>query len=220
MPDELHELSALYALDVLDAEQRAQFEEHLAGCERCRSELAGLRDDASGLVFVEGPAPPGVLRRRVVFATRSEPQNVVAPPPRGSRGVAIAAGIAVAACLVAVGLGVWAASLHHSLAQERSATSILDDPLARRLSLSDVPGLLVVAPSGDAVLTVSLPSPPADKIYESWVVGRGARAAGTFSGGLVKLTRAVHRGNEVMVTLEPSGGVDAPTGLPILHVRT
>ena len=36
MPDELHELSALYALDVLDADERARFEAHLAECELCR----------------------------------------------------------------------------------------------------------------------------------------------------------------------------------------
>jgi anti-sigma factor RsiW len=220
MPDELHELSALYALDVLDAEERARFEEHLAGCDRCRSELAELRDAASGLAFVEGPAPPPALRERIVSAVRAEPQNVVPLPRRRSRAAAIAAGFALAASLVAVGLGIWAASLHHSLAQERSATSVLDDPQARRIALSGVPGTLVVAPSGDAVLTVSLPSPPPGKTYEAWVAGRGVRAAGTFSGGLVRLTRPVRRGNQVMVTVERSGGVDAPTGLPILRVRT
>ena len=41
MADNPHELSALYALDVLDDEERARYEEHLAGCERCQSELAG-----------------------------------------------------------------------------------------------------------------------------------------------------------------------------------
>jgi anti-sigma factor RsiW len=220
MPDELHELSALYALDVLDADERARFEEHLAECERCKNELAGLRDAASGLAFVEGPAPPPALRDRVLSSARAEPQNVVPLPRRRSRAVAIAAGVAVAASLVAVGFGIWAASLHHSLAQERSATSVLNDPRARRLTVPGRPGALVVAPSGEAVLTVSLPSPPSGKTYEAWVAGRGVHAAGTFSGGLVKLTRPVGRGEQVMVTLERSGGVDAPTSLPLLRVRT
>src|SRR5262249_39123472 len=62
MPDDVHELSALYALDVLDDEERATFERHLAECERCRAELAGLRDAAGSLAFaVEGPAPPPEL---------------------------------------------------------------------------------------------------------------------------------------------------------------
>ena len=39
MTDDLHELSALYALDVLDAPERARFEAHLAECDRCSDEL-------------------------------------------------------------------------------------------------------------------------------------------------------------------------------------
>ena len=46
MPDDLHELSALYALDVLDADERARFEEHLADCDRCTTDLAGLKEAA------------------------------------------------------------------------------------------------------------------------------------------------------------------------------
>jgi len=56
MPDDLHELSALYALDVLDADERARFEDHLAECEHCRGELASLRDTASSLAFEIGRA--------------------------------------------------------------------------------------------------------------------------------------------------------------------
>jgi anti-sigma factor RsiW len=219
MPDELHELSALYALDVLDADERARFEKHLAECERCRSELAGLRDAASGLAFVEGPAPPAGLRERIVSAARAEPQNVVPLERRRSRALAVAAGAAVAASILAVGLGIWAASLHHSLTHERSATNVLNDPHSRRLAISGVAGALVVAPSGDAVLTVSLPTPPSGKTYEAWVAGNGVHAAGTFSGGLVKLTRPIRPGQQVMVTLEQSGGVDAPTTSPLLRVR-
>jgi len=219
MPDDLHELSALYALDVLDADERARFEDHLADCERCTVELAGLRKAASGLAFIEGPAPPAALRGRILAAARAEPVNVVSLASRRSRAASVAAALAVAASVVAVGLGLWAASLHHSLTQERSTTSILRDPHARRLAIPGKPGALVVAPSGDAVLTVSLASPPPGKTYEAWVAGKNVHAAGTFSGGLVKLTQRVERGQQVMVTLERRGGVDAPTSAPLLRVR-
>ena len=218
MPDELHELSALYALDVLDADERARFEAHLAECERCSQELAGMRDAASGLGFVEGPAPPAALRTSILAAARAEPPNVV-PLARRSPATAVVAVLAIAASAAAIGLGIWAAALHHSLSQERSATNVLRDPHARRLAVPGTPGALVVAPSGDAVLTVSLPSPPPGKTYEAWVAGKGVHAAGTFSGGLVKLTQPVERGEQVMVTLERSGGVDAPTRAPLLRVR-
>jgi anti-sigma factor RsiW len=219
MPDELHELSALYVLDVLDEDERARFEEHLEGCERCAAELRGLREAASGLAFVEGPAPPAALRGRILAAARDEPSNVVPIAARRSRATTVVAALAVAASIVAVGLGLWAASLHHSLAKERSATSVLRDPHARRIAVPGKQGTLVVAPSGDAVLTVSLPSPPSGKTYEAWVAGAKVLPAGTFANGLVKLTQHVEHGEQVMVTLEPRGGVDAPTSAPLLRVR-
>ena len=42
MADEaIHDLTAAYALDALDAEEQELYEGHLATCERCREELAG-----------------------------------------------------------------------------------------------------------------------------------------------------------------------------------
>src|SRR5207245_2050013 len=122
--------------------------------------------------------------------------------PRRSRTTVFAGGLAAAASIAAIGLGLWAATLHHSLSQERSTSSVLRDPQSRRLAINGTPGALVVAPSGDAVLTVSLPKPPAGKTYEAWVASSSVRAAGTFTNGLVKLTQKVVHGDQVMVTLE------------------
>ena len=61
---------AAYALDALDAGERAAFEAHLAGCTRCESTLRESRE-ALAAVVLEGPAavpPPDVkaaLMRRV-----------------------------------------------------------------------------------------------------------------------------------------------------------
>ncbi len=43
---DLHEQVAAYALDALDDDERRAYEAHLAGCEQCRAELAGLTDTA------------------------------------------------------------------------------------------------------------------------------------------------------------------------------
>ena len=219
MPDDLHELSALYALDVLDGDERERFEEHLADCEQCQGELASLRDTASSLAFVPGPPPPLELRDRILERARAEPSNVVSLAGRRSLATSVAATLAVAATAAAVGLGIWAATLHHSLSQERSATKILRDPSARRIDVPGKAGQLVVAPSGDAVLSVSLPRAPKGKTYEAWVANPAVHRAGLFAGGLVKLTLPVQHGAQVMVTLERSGGVDAPTQQPLLRVR-
>ena len=88
MADDLHELSALYALDVLSGDERARFEQHLDECERCRAEIDGLRDAATSLAFaVDGPPPPAELRARILDAARAEGQNVVPLRPRRSFAV-------------------------------------------------------------------------------------------------------------------------------------
>jgi Anti-sigma-K factor rskA/Putative zinc-finger len=221
MAEDPHELSALYALDALTGEDLARFEAHLAECHRCRRELAGLQGAAASLAFaVEGPPPPSRLRVSILDAAHSEGQNVVPlRPRRRSIGVSIAAAAAVAACAAAVVLGIWAASLHHSLAHDRAALNILGDPSARRVPVTGAPGQLVVAPSGAAVLAVSLPSPPHGKTYEAWVADSGVHRAGQFSGKTFALQRRVAHGARVMVTLENAGGVNAPTSKPLLSAR-
>lgn len=220
MTDDLHELSALYALDVLDAPERARFEAHLAECDRCAGELQSLRAAATSLAFVdEGTPPPPELRERILASARAEGQNVVPLRSRRSLAVSVAAVVAVAASAAAVGFGIWAATLHHSLSSERAATKVLRDPLARHIPLRGAPGELVVAPSGDAVLTVGLPPPPKGNTYEAWVADPKVHAAGTFKGGTTALKVRVQPGAQVMVTLERSGGTSTPSRQPLFSAR-
>ncbi len=220
MTDDLHELSALYALDVLSGDERARFEDHLESCERCQEELGGLRDAASSLAFaVEGPPPPAELRARILAAAHAEGQNVVPFRPRRSFGVSLVAAAAVAASAAAVAFGVWAASLDKSLSHERATISVLTDPASRHVALTGAPGQLVVAPSGEAVLSVDLPKLPKGKTYEAWVADPTVRRAGVFAGRTTRLHVRVARGAQVMVSVERAGGVDAPTTQPIVSAR-
>ena len=220
MPDHVNGLSALYALDVLDDDERASFERHLDECERCRAELAGLRDAAGALAFaVEGPAPPPELRSRILETARAERQNVVPFRPRRSFAVSVAAAVTVAASAAAVALGVWAASLHRSLSHERLTVSVLSDTRARHIPLRGARGQLVVAPSGQAVLALDLPKLPKGKTYEAWVADPDVRAAGIFSGRTTTLRVPVRRGAQVLVSVERAGGTDAPTTMPIVSAR-
>lgn len=221
MADNPHELSALYALDVLDDDERSRYEQHLADCERCQADLRGLREAAAGVGFVAtGPAPPAALRERILAQARAEPKNVT--PLRSRRPsftASIAAVVAVAATAAAVAFGVWAASLHHSLSHEQATVSVLGDPHARHIAVQGASGSLVVAPSGEAALAVDLPTPPAGKTYEAWVLDSSLHRDTLFDGRPTVLGRRIGPGTTVMVTLEPSGGVNAPTTKPLLRVR-
>jgi anti-sigma factor RsiW len=222
----VHELTAAYALDALDEAEEREYEEHLAHCERCRAELAAFSEAAAALAHGSppSPAPPPELRERIVQQARAERPNVV--PLRRPRQIVPAAIAAVAAC-AAIGLGIWAASLSSSLDNERAArreqarvVSILAASGAQRLPLSNDVGSLVVAQTGEAALVVpTIDHAPAGKTYEAWVIEGGTPArAGLFRGGgpvAIRLERPVPNGALVAVTVERSGGVDAPTSTPI-----
>ena len=104
MADEpIHDLTAAYALDALDPHDEERYEEHLATCERCREELAELRDPVAMLAYgVESPAPPPELRDRILDAARAERSNVV---PIRRRWPAALGAVAAVAATVAIALG-------------------------------------------------------------------------------------------------------------------
>jgi len=109
MPDDPHSLVAPYALDALDEREEKEFEEHLALCERCREELAGLREAAAVLAVGAPPAaPPPELRQRILDQARSERPNVVPlrRPRRWTPVLAATTAVAAAAAVGATAFGV------------------------------------------------------------------------------------------------------------------
>jgi anti-sigma-K factor RskA len=205
---EIHELSAAYALDALEPEQRAAFEEHLLRCAECRETVSLFQETAAALAFgVEAPVPPPALGRRIVEEARRERPNVVALRPRWV--LPAAATVAAVAACAAIALGVWTAMLSNRL-----------DARPEALALEGTNGSLIVSPEGEGTLLVDeLAAAPPDMTYEAWVIQNGtALPAGTFSGGnrvAFVLTRTIPDGAVVAVTLEPAGGVEKPTNRPL-----
>jgi anti-sigma-K factor RskA len=231
---DVHDLTAAYALDALDADERDAYETHLGGCEPCREELVALGDTASALAWaVRSPAPPAQLRGRILEAAAAERGNVVPLPLRRPWLLRATGAAAAAAACAAVGLGIWAATLSHSLGQERSARAafaqamqVVADPASRRIPLRGGTGLVAVDPTGRGVLIVRrLASAPAGMTYEAWVIPRGGspKRAGLFDGSgsttVVPLHEAVPPGSVVAATIERSGGVEAPTQTPVFSAQ-
>jgi anti-sigma-K factor RskA len=200
---DLHEQVAAYALDALDDDGRRAYEAHLAGCERCRAELAGLTGTVGALGLAADAAdPPEGLRGRILDAARDEgPSNVVAIGSGRRRWLAVAGGVAAAVAAAALAIGLYAAS-----------------------SGGPSKELAVSVDGGVARATVSgFDAAPAGKTYELWVIeGKTPRPAGLFEGGdkqVITLTRPAPGGSTVAVTLERAGGATTPT-LPILEQTT
>jgi len=208
----IHELSAAYALDALDPNERGEFEEHLAECQECRDTVADFRETAASLAYeADMPAPPPILRRRILEEAKRERRSVVPLRPRWA--LPAAATVAAVAACAAIGLGIWAASLNSRLGRRPEA-----------IGLEGARGSLILTESGDGTLVLdSLAAAPTGKTYEAWVIEAGMpRRAGLFSGGghiAFVLTRKVPDGAVVAVTLEDAPGAEAPTGKPLFHTR-
>ena len=232
--DELHELSAAYALDALEPHDAAEFEEHLSTCPRCRAEVASFRAPVGALGFAApGAEPSPDLRERILEQARSERAIVV--PIRRRWPLPVAAAVAAAAACAALVLGIWAASLSSQLgderaarAQEERAVAVAFEPGAQHYAVEGAEGTLAVAEEGQGALILSgLDPAPEGHVYRAWVSADGKRMlpAGDFDAedgsAAVPLTRSVPEGGLVAVTLEPEDAPgDRPTDEPILVART
>jgi anti-sigma-K factor RskA len=63
-----HTLAGAYAMDAVTGEDRARFEQHLAGCETCQAELRGLRETTARLAAAAEVQPRAELREQTVRA--------------------------------------------------------------------------------------------------------------------------------------------------------
>ena len=223
-----HELSAAYALDALDGPELEAYETHLAGCERCREDVASFRATAGALAYdVDLPPPPETLEHRILAAARAERPNVV---PLRHRLAIPAVALSAVAAVAAIAIGIWAVHLSNSLDRQKqirndqkSVIDVLSD--CSRTPTQGSSGAICVAPTEKAVLiTDGLPAASPDKTYEAWVItGRRVQPAGLFHGGAgrkyVLLTKPVRAPAKVAVTLEKRGGVSAPTTAILLQAQ-
>ncbi|HRC41662.1 MAG TPA: zf-HC2 domain-containing protein, partial [Tetrasphaera sp.] len=86
----MHELLGAYALDAVDADERASFEAHLATCPACADELDGLRGVLADLAESTSVAPPPALRARVLQGvTPSGTEGPTGPVPPGAEPTAL-----------------------------------------------------------------------------------------------------------------------------------
>jgi anti-sigma factor RsiW len=226
----IHELTAGYALDALDAEERRAFEAHLPDCARCQDELRDFWETTDALaVAASGPEPSAALRGRILADARAEPQVVIPFAPRRRRTIPVLAGVAAVAAVVALALGLWASQVsgdlddaRQALESERETAAVLADPAARDVALEAGEGRLVVGQDGRAVLVLdSLDPAPAGKTYEMWIVeDEQTLPAGLFAGhdgvDIVRVDGTVAPGDVVAVTIEDEGGVEVSANNPII----
>ena len=247
--------AAVYALGALDGEERAEFEEHLAGgCVACAE---AVREHAETLADAARDAPPmippahvkaGLMRRLAAGAasrTSSRRRRLVRWSAVSAAAVvgvsAFVAGFVASRYEARIGsmaretarvradLHRQEAELRDRLAVSQGVIDLLRDPATQVVALrgsgssAQAWGRLVWhEANGGSLLVANVPAPPPGQVYELWTISGGQpRPAGVFT--VDALGRATHpvaptrAPVEVFaVTLEPAGGVPAPTGPVVL----
>jgi anti-sigma factor RsiW len=229
---DIHALSGAYAVDALDADERVEFERHLATCETCLAEVESLQETASLLAETTVVTPSASLRERVLAdistvrplppevptaprhrATNSaeEPApNVVALAPRRRRRVATF--LAAAAAVVAVGTGVAVTQLNDD-APKDTFSAIAEAPDAQRFTTDVGSGHATVVVSkkrNEAYIEAEgMPAAPEGKQYVLWFQhGTTMTQAGVMPQGTdskVKFSGDAATANGAAVSVEDAG---------------
>jgi anti-sigma-K factor RskA len=225
----VEELLAGHALGVLDADEEALAEralvEHVPECSRCRRALGGYEALAGDLALAAAPVvPPDGLRRRVL---RTAGPSLRAP------AFPLWVGAAAAAVAVATLAGwnvLMVARLERAEARQAlmvEAVAAVGRPDASVVPMQGAPGvraaMIYVHEKHEAYFVASgLPQPEGD--YQLWLVGSsGWVSLGTFDpqGGiaLIRSGTVADGLREVVVTEEPEGGSDRPSGERIVSAE-
>jgi anti-sigma-K factor RskA len=228
---DLHHLAAAYALDALDADERARFEAHFHDCDVCVDDVVGFRSVIADLANASpAVAPSADLKARVmaeVATTRQLPPRVSATVPlRRATGVGrlLAAAAVAASLLLAVGAGFLAGRRGGDTYSARAA-EVLTRSDARIVTLAGEAGgqfRVTWSPSsGEAVVTGDDLRDPGDGLaYELWVIDGSTatpvRLLDDASDGTIRqVVKLPATGTQMGVTIEKQSGATTPTA-PIL----
>ena len=236
-----HTLVGAYVMDAVTDDDRASFEDHLAGCEDCQAEVRGLREATARLAAAAEVRPRAELREQTMQAMgliRQLPpvtRDLPAAPAGWRRAWLPRFAVAAAAvfAVVAIGAGTVMHGAEHRLDQAQGRIHemavVLGSPDASMLTAKLTSGgqativmshryrALVLSASGLPVLS------PA-RAYQVWVMGPGGpRSAGLLPAGPdgragPMVITGLAGGDRVGLTVEPAGGSPRPTSLPVIMV--
>ena len=226
-----HDDLAAYALGALSPDEQRAVAAHLEGCDLCRAEVRAFAETAWAIAETAGREAPASMRATILERASSGGRSGARWRARFADGLRRPVPLAVPvvlALLLAVSLAGYAAARRDADRYTAAISGIAGATVVPLVSTGEFPGArgsLVIPANGAApYLVLDLPAAPTAKTWEAWVVrGDTPVAAGiTNDRGVMTLvlTVGIASGDTVAVTLEPSGGLDRPTGKPVLAGKT
>jgi len=209
---------AAYVLGALDADEVAGFERHLESCERCREEMRWLEPAVGTLPeAVERLEAPPQLRETLMAEVLEDVREAEgrAAPRRSWRQWLLkpAMGLAVVALLVAGVVG-------YEVGKDGGGEGGAPSTIERQVGSLTVK--MVSEGDGGTLHLSGVDQLPPDKVLEAWVEREGkveavpALFVPDREGQAETRITDMNGVATVMVTEEPRGGSDQPTGEPIM----
>lgn len=236
--EEMRDMYEFYALGLLESDEQSEIDAHLRqGCETCQNGVRrAVATNSTILSFAPDVAPPKSLRRRVLSGMGVHRQNWAWIGAWG----AVTAGLLVATLWYSIQVERTNSELaaarqqvtrtNAELTRVSAVLEFLNAPETRQVTFGKGEqqpprGTVLVNPkSGVMLIASNLPPLPAGKMYEMWVIPKGAapKPAGMFQsdqqGNAVHMMRGPvdAENSTIAVTVEPEAGSDAPTSKPIV----
>jgi anti-sigma-K factor RskA len=209
-----------YVLGAMASTERDEFEAHLATCAVCQEEVDELRPAADALPMASPPMlPPRELKDRIMAEVEREAELLGAagagadrPEPRvrrERRGWSRLGGwrlvpVAAAVLIVGVLLG-----------------SALSSPDPRSVPFDRAGAELEIDGDTATLVAEDLPAPPEGRVYEVWLMPEGSQTPEptdvlftprSDGSATAAIPGSVENVAQVLVSDEPPGGSDEPTG--------
>jgi anti-sigma-K factor RskA len=215
-----------YLLGALTPREAADFERHLEGCERCQQELRWLEPAVDTLPeTVERTEPPPQLRAALMAEVRRDLREdapvQTRPPARPAAApwrrwlLRPAVGFAVVALLVAGVVG-------YEVGKDDGGGN--GNRVAFERKIGPMTVTMIEEGDGGKLELAGVPQPPEDKVFEAWVERDGEVEAVPAlivpdRHGRAETTIADMSGvKTLMITVEPRGGSETPTGETIMEL--
>lgn len=235
--DELRDHYDLYSLDIAEEPERGEIRAHLdRGCAVC---MAGVKRsmELTALVGAGVPQaqPSPKLRRRILASVASDDRRFSWVPVLALAAalllIVVGAGLVIRGNSREATLRALMRAQSDEIARLTQAFAIVSGPRTAEVSFGGAQprppeGKVFLNPARGVLLIASnLPRTSADKIYEMWIIPRGAKPvpAGLFQSqddgsamhvrpGTVDLASTA----AVAVTVENQAGADQPTTTPLI----